>query len=292
MVTHHFWKGCGTAVVTPFLEDGSVDYDSYARLLDRQVEAGVDFICLLATTAEAPTLSLEERKKMFAIAREHCAGLPLMVGCGSNSIPATLENIRQLPGADAYLVIVPFYNKPTQEGMYLYFKEIAQAAPAPVIMYNVPGRTGVNMLASTALRIAREVPNVVGTKEASGDLRQCMAIIEGAPQGFSVLSGDDDMTFDIIRAGGHGVVSVASNVLPVELTRMTHLALEGHLQEAGSLNEALMPLMKGCFLESNPIPVKAALAQLGLCDARMRLPLTEASESTKESLREIMKAWK
>ena len=159
-------------------------------------------------------------------------------------------------------------------------------------MYNVPGRTGVNMLASTALRIAREVPNVVGTKEASGNLQQCMEIIDGAPQGFSVLSGDDDMTFDIIRAGGHGVVSVASNVLPVELTRMTHLALEGHLQEAGSLNEALMPLMKGCFLESNPIPVKAALAQLGLCDARMRLPLTEASESTKESLREILKAWK
>ena len=292
MVTHHFWKGCGTAVVTPFLEDGSVDYDSYARLLDRQVEAGVDFICLLATTAEAPTLSLEERKKMFAIAREHCAGLPLMVGCGSNSIPATLENIRQLPGADAYLVIVPFYNKPTQEGMYLYFKEIAQAAPAPVIMYNVPGRTGVNMLASTALRIAREVPNVVGTKEASGDLQQCMEIIEGAPQGFSVLSGDDDMTFDLIGAGAAGVISVASNVLPSAVSEMVHLALDGHTEEAKSLNERLFPLFKGCFVESNPIPGKEALCQLGLCFNRMRLPLTEANENTKQTISKILAEWK
>ena len=292
MVTHHFWKGCGTAVVTPFLEDGSVDYETYAKLLDRQVEAGVDFLCILATTAETATLSLEERKKMLAISREHCAGLPLLVGCGSNSIAATLENISQLPGADAYLVIVPFYNKPTQAGMYLYFKAIAEAAPAPVIMYNVPGRTGVNMLAQTALRIAREVPIIVGIKEASGMLQQCREIIEGAPEGFSVLSGDDDMTFEIIRAGGHGVVSVASNVLPSELSRMCHLALDGKVEEAASLNEKLTPLMKGCFIESNPIPVKAALAQFGLCSARMRLPLTEAAETTKEKLKEILEIWK
>lgn len=292
MDTHHFWKGCGTAVATPFLEDGSVDYDSYARLLDRQVEAGVDFLCVLATTSETPTLSLEEKRKLFAIAREHCAGLPLLAGCGSNSIPATLENIRQIPQADAYLVAVPFYNKPTQEGMYLYFKAIAQAAPAPVIMYNVPGRTGVNMLASTTLRIAREVPNIVGIKEASGNLQQCREIIEGAPKGFAVLSGDDDMTFDIISAGGHGVISVASNVLPAEVTRMCHLALDGRLEQAAELNARLLPLMKGCFVESNPIPVKAALAELGLCGAGMRLPLTEATSRTKETLKEILKEWK
>ena len=287
-----FLKGCSTALATPFLEDGSVDYDSYASLLDRQVAAGVDFLTVLATTAETPTLSLEEKKKLLAISKEHCGGLPLLVGCGSNSVAATLENIRQLPGADAYLVVVPFYNKPTQEGMYLYFKAIAEAAPAPVIIYNVPGRTGVNMLAQTALRIAREVPNIVGIKEASGMLQQCREIIEGAPEGFSVLSGDDDMTFEIIRAGGHGVVSVASNVLPAAATRMCHLALEGQFAQASALNDKLLPLMKGCFIESNPIPVKAALAQFGLCSARMRLPLTEAAETTKEKLKEILEIWK
>ncbi|MGM9791200.1 MAG: 4-hydroxy-tetrahydrodipicolinate synthase [Candidatus Cryptobacteroides sp.] len=287
-----FLKGCSTALVTPFLEDGSVDYDSYAALLDRQVASGADFLTVLATTAETPTLSLEEKQKLLAISKEHCGGLPLLVGCGSNSVAATLENIRQLPGADAYLVVVPFYNKPTQEGMYLYFKAIAEAAPAPVVIYNVPGRTGANMLASTALRLAREVSGIIGIKEASGKMDQCREIIDGAPQGFSVLSGDDDMTFELIQAGGNGVISVASNALPAEVSRMCHLALEGRFPEASALNDKLLPLMKGCFIESNPIPVKAALAELGLCRASVRLPLTEATEQTKHTIREILKEWK
>ena len=287
-----FLKGCSTALATPFLEDGSVDYDSYAALLDRQVASGVDFLTVLATTAETPTLSQEEKQKLLAISKEHCGGLPLLVGCGSNSVAATLENIRQLPGADAYLVVVPFYNKPTQEGMYLYFKAIAEAAPAPVVIYNVPGRTGANMLASTALRLAREVPGIIGIKEASGKMDQCREIIDGAPQGFSVLSGDDDMTFELIKAGGHGVISVASNALPREVALMCHLALEGRFEEASELNCRLMPLMKGCFIESNPIPVKAALAELGLCGAGVRIPLTEATEQTKQTIRQILKEWK
>ena len=287
-----FLKGCSTALATPFLEDGSVDYDSYASLLDRQVAAGVDFLTVLATTAETPTLSLEEKKKLLAISKEHCGGLPLLVGCGSNSVAATLENIRQIPGADAYLVVVPFYNKPTQEGMYLYFKAIAEAAQAPVVIYNVPGRTGANMLASTALRLAREVPGIIGIKEASGKMDQCREIIDGAPQGFSVLSGDDDMTFELIKAGGDGVISVASNALPREVSLMCHLALEGQFAQASALNDKLLPLMKGCFIESNPIPVKAALAELGLCKAGVRIPLTEATEQTKQTIREILKEWK
>ena len=285
-------KGCSTALVTPFLEDGAVDYDSYAALLDRQVASGVDFLTVLATTAETPTLTLEEKHKLLAISKEHCGGLPLLVGCGSNSVAATLENIRQLPGADAYLVVVPFYNKPTQEGMYLYFKAIAEAAPAPVVIYNVPGRTGANMLASTALRLAREVSGIIGIKEASGKMDQCREIIDGAPLGFSVLSGDDDMTYELIRAGGHGVISVASNALPEEVSRMCHLALEGQFAQASALNDKLLPLMKGCFIESNPIPVKAALAELGLCGASVRLPLTEATEQTKQTIRQILKEWK
>ena len=287
-----FLKGCSTALATPFLEDGSVHYASYASLLDRQVAAGVDFLTVLATTAETPTLSLEEKKKLLAISKEHCGGLPLLVGCGSNSVAATLENIRQLPGADAYLVVVPFYNKPTQEGMYLYFKAIAEAAQAPVVIYNVPGRTGANMLASTALRLAREVPGIIGIKEASGKMDQCREIIDGAPQGFSVLSGDDDMTFELIKAGGDGVISVASNALPREVSLMCHLALEGQFAQASALNDKLLPLMKGCFIESNPIPVKAALAELGLCKAGVRIPLTEATEQTKQTIREILKEWK
>lgn len=285
-------KGCSTALVTPFLEDGAVDYDSYAALLDRQVASGVDFLTVLATTAETPTLSQEEKQKLLAISKEHCGGLPLLVGCGSNSVAATLENIRQLPGADAYLVVVPFYNKPTQEGMYLYFKAIAEAAQAPVVIYNVPGRTGANMLASTALRLAREVPGIIGIKEASGKMDQCREIIDGAPQGFSVLSGDDDMTFELIKAGGDGVISVASNALPREVSLMCHLALEGQFAQASALNDKLLPLMKGCFIESNPIPVKAALAELGLCKAGVRIPLTEATEQTKQTIREILKEWK
>ena len=287
-----FLKGCSTALATPFLEDGSVDYDSYASLLDRQVAAGVDFLTVLATTAETPTLSLEEKKKLLAISKEHCGGLPLLVGCGSNSVAATLENIRQLPGADAYLVVVPFYNKPTQEGLYLYYKALAEHTDKPIVMYNVPGRTGVNMKAETSLRIAREVKGVIGIKEASGDFQQVKQIIDGSEEDFLVLSGDDDMTFELIRAGADGVISVASNVLPKEVGRMCGLALNGEFEEAGLLNEKLMPLFKACFVESNPIPGKEALHQLGLCTNAVRLPLSRANENTCKRIKETLAEWK
>ena len=196
------FSGAGPALVTPFKSDGSVDYDAYVRLVKRQVDGRADFLVALATSAEAPVLSAEEKLKLLALTRENAGGLPIIVGAGSNSIPGTISNMELLKDADAWLIVVPFYNKPTQEGMFLYYKAICEATDKPVIIYNVPGRTGANMLPETALRLAREVPGIAGTKEASGKFDQIKAIIDGAPKGFAVLSGDDDMTYDIIAAGG------------------------------------------------------------------------------------------
>ena len=286
------FRGAGPALVTPFKNDGSVDYEAYVHLVKRQVAGGADFLVALATSAEAPVLSAEEKLKLLALTRENAGGLPIIVGAGSNSIPGTKANMELLKDADAWLIVVPFYNKPTQEGMFLYYKEICSLTDKPVIIYNVPGRTGANMLPETALRLAREVPGIAGTKEASGKFEQIRAIIDGAPEGFSILSGDDDMTFDIIAAGGHGVVSVAQNVLPEPVAEMTHLALERRLDEARKLNERLQPLFKGCFVESNPIPAKAALAQMGFCTKTMRLPLTAATPATESTIKEILSQWK
>ena len=286
------FRGAGPALVTPFKSDGSVDYEAYAALVRRQVEGGADFLIALATSAEAPVLSAEEKLKLLALTRENAAGLPIIVGAGSNSIPGTKANMELLKDADAWLIVVPFYNKPTQEGMFLYYKAICELTDKPVIIYNVPGRTGANMLPETALRLAREVPGIAGTKEASGKFDQIKAIIDGAPEGFSILSGDDDMTYDIIAAGGHGVVSVAQNVLPKPVAEMVHLALDGKMDEAAALNTRLQALFKGCFIESNPIPAKAALSQLGLCSKTMRLPLTDATASTEATIKEILSQWK
>ena len=286
------FKGCATALLTPFNKDGSIDYTAYEHLVRRQVDAGVDFLVPLGTSAETPTLNKEEKSLLFSITRKVAPSTPLLVGCGSNSVDATLENMSLFEDADAFLVVVPFYNKPTQEGMYLYYKTLAEHTKTPIIMYNVPGRTGVNMSAQTALRIAREVKGVIGIKEASSKFDQVKEIIDGAPEGFCVLSGDDDMTFDLIKAGANGVISVASNVLPGKVADMVHLAMEGNFEKAGELNDALMPLFKGCFVESNPIPAKEALCQLGLCSNAIRLPLTPATESTKAIIGDILKKWK
>ncbi len=286
------FKGCATALLTPFNKDGSIDYTAYEHLVRRQVDAGVDFLVPLGTSAETPTLNKEEKSLLFSITKKVAPSTPLLVGCGSNSVDATLENMSHFEDADAFLVVVPFYNKPTQEGMYLYYKTLAEHTKTPIIMYNVPGRTGVNMSAQTALRIAREVKGVIGIKEASGKFDQVKEIIDGAPEGFCVLSGDDDMTFDLIKAGANGVISVASNVLPGKVADMVHLAMEGNFEKAAELNDALMPLFKGCFVESNPIPAKEALCQLGLCSNAIRLPLTPATESTKAIISDILNKWK
>ncbi len=278
-----YLKGCGTALVTPF-KSGAVDYDSYRSCVERQVEVGVDFLVPLATTGETPTLSVEEKLRLLDITRSCAAGLPLLVGCGTNSLQGTLDNMRLLGphGADAYLVVVPYYNKPTQEGQYRYFKAVSEAADKPVVIYNVPGRTGANMTAETAIRLAEDCPNIIGTKEASGNYSQVSEIIRRAPEGFSVLSGDDDMTLAFMATGGQGVVSVASNVAPVEVKALTDAMLQGDLLKARALHHRLSPLFRNCFLESNPIPVKAAMARLGLMSGEVRPPLSDATQMTEE----------
>ncbi len=289
MTPKPLFYGCGTALVTPF-RGGKVDYDAYAALVDRQVAAGVNFLVALATTGETPTLSADEKIRLLQITREHAAGLPVLVGCGTNSVPGTIANMELLApyGADAWLVVVPYYNKPTQEGMYRYFKAIAEAADKPIVLYNVPGRTGANMQAETCLRIAREVPGVIATKEASGKVDQVAAILKDAPEGFSVISGDDDITLEIMEKGAVGVISVASNVDPARVSKMTSLALDGKWEQAREVDKALKPLYKACFVESSPIPAKAALNLMGLCSNEMRLPLVEASQSTVDLMEEII----
>lgn len=286
------FKGCGTALVTPFI-DGEVDYEAYAALIDRQVALGADFLVALATTGETPTLSAEEKVALLRLTHGLAGGKPMLVGCGSNSVPGTLANMKLLEPyhVDGWLVVVPFYNKPTQEGMYQYFKAIAEATDKPVIMYNVPGRTGANMSAQTCLRLAHDAPNIVGIKEASGKLEQVYEILDGAPEGFVVLSGDDDLTLDMMKHGAVGCISVASNIVPDKVKALTDAALAGDFAAAEQINAALKPLYKACFVETSPIPAKAAMNLMGLCTKEMRLPLTEASSSTVELMQELIQAF-
>ena len=288
-------QGCGTALVTPFTADGAVDYEAYARMVDRQVASGVDFLVPLATTGETPTLSAGEKTAIYQVVKEHAQGLPLMPGVGVNSLPDTLANIRLLEplGADALLVVVPYYNKPTQQGQYEYFKAVAAETSLPIIIYNVPGRTGANMLPDTVIRLANDVPNIRGIKEASGNYDQVSEIIRRAPEGFTVLSGDDDMTLAFMATGAHGVISVASNIAPKEVTQMVEAMQRGDLAGARALHHRLFPLFKACFVESNPIPAKAALAQLGVIGGTVRLPLAPASEATQALMQKVMaELWK
>ncbi len=290
-----YFEGCGTALVTPFTEDYKVDYDAYAASVDRQVKAGVHFLVPLATTGETPTLNTEEKKKLLRITREHVGDMPLLAGCGTNSLGGTLANMELLEdcGADAWLVVVPYYNKPTQEGQYRYFKAVAENSTKPIVIYNVPGRTGANMDAGMVIRLAEDCPKIVGIKEASGRYDQVSEIIRRAPEGFSVLSGDDDMTLAFMATGGQGVISVASNVAPAEVSAMCSAMLEGDLKTARGLHHRLFPLFKGCFAESNPVPVKAAMSLLGLMTDRVRLPLSEATEGTKQLMSKIIaELWK
>lgn len=282
------FKGLATALVTPFV-DGEVDWKAFRNLVRRQVEAGVDFLVPLGSTAETPCLTDAEKVKILEIAREESNGLPIVAGAGSNSLTATIQNMRLLDGhgADAYLIVVPFYNKPTQEGLYQYFKAVAEETDRQVILYNVPGRTGTNMKTETTLRLA-EIPNITAVKEASGDLAQIIDIKRQAPEGFTVLSGNDDQTLPLMACGADGVISVASNVAPKQMKALTQAVAASDLKEAIRLNNSLMPLYHACFVESNPIPAKAALSLMGLCSDEMRLPLLPATDRTKALLADVL----
>lgn len=283
------FKGLATALVTPFV-DGEVDWKAFRNLVRRQVEAGVDFLVPLGSTAETPCLTDAEKVKILEIAREESNGLPIVAGAGSNSLAATVQNMRLMDGhgADAYLIVVPFYNKPTQEGLYQYFKAVAEETDRQVILYNVPGRTGTNMKTETTLRLA-EIPNVTAVKEASGDLAQIIDIKRQAPGGFTVLSGNDDQTLPLMACGADGVISVASNVAPEQMKALTRAVAASDLKEAIRLNNSLMPLYHACFVESNPIPVKAALSLMGLCRDEMRLPLLPATGGTRTLLADVLR---
>lgn len=273
-------SGCGTALITPF-KNGEVDYDAFAALVDRQVAAGIDVLVPLGTTGETPCLEDEERIKVLQIAKEHSNGLPIIAGGGTNSLQHTIRSMRQLEphGVDAFLIVVPYYNKPTQEGQYQYFKAVAESTDKPIVLYNVPGRTGANMAAETVLRLA-EIDNIVAVKEASGNKEQIMEILRNAPEGFQVLSGNDDDTLWMMENGGAGIISVASNVAPVQMAEFIKAIREGRMEDAYAWNEKLSPLFNNCFVESNPIPAKAAMAAMGLIANELRLPLVPCQPAT------------
>ena len=281
--------GCGTALITPF-KNGEVDYEAFAATVDRQVEAGIDFLVPLGTTGETPCLEDEERIKVLQIAKEHSKGLPVVVGGGTNSLQHTIRSMKMLEpyGVDAFLIVVPYYNKPTQEGQYQYFKAVAESTDKPIVLYNVPGRTGVNMTAETCLRLA-QIPNVVAVKEASGNREQIEAILAGAPEGFQVLSGNDDDTLWMMQKGGAGIISVASNVAPAILAEFTTAIRNGEMEKAEELNAKLTPLFNNCFVESNPIPAKAAMHAMGLIENELRLPLVPAQQSTYDLMVETIR---
>lgn len=273
---------------TPF-RGGEVDVEALVATTERQVQAEIDFLVPLGTTGETPTLSNEEKLLVFNTVNEHAAGRPVVVGVGTNSVQGTLANMELLKDADAFLVVVPFYNKPPQRGIYAYFKTLAEATDKPIILYNVPGRTGTNCEAETTLALAREVPNIVAVKEASGKLDQVQKIIDGAPAGFSILSGNDDETLSIMKMGGHGVISVASNIAPVEMARFIHAAQNGDWEQAEEQNERMSALFKNLFVEPNPIPGKAAMARLGLMENSLRMPLVPALDTTVTLINQTLK---
>lgn len=278
-------SGCGTALVTPF-RDGEVDYAAFSGMLDRQMAAGMHFLVPLGTTGETPCLEEEERIKILQLTKEKCPDRLVIVGGGTNSLNQTIRSMKLLEpyGPDAFLIVVPYYNKPTQEGIYEYFKAVADASDKPIVMYNVPSRTGVNMTAETALRLA-ETENIVAVKEASGNYAQISEIIRCAPEGFSVLSGNDDETLSLMATGAAGVISVASNIAPALMVRMTEALLSGNIPEARELHHRLTPLFRNCFIESNPVPVKAGLAAMGLLAEEFRLPLVPGTRKTYETMR-------
>ena len=281
--------GCGTALITPF-KNGEVDYEAFAALVDRQVEAGIDFLVPLGTTGETPCLEDEERIKVLQIAKAHSQGRPVVAGGGTNSLQHTIRSMKMLEpyGVDAFLIVVPYYNKPTQEGQYQYFKAVAESTDKPIVLYNVPGRTGTNMTAETCLRLA-QIPNIVAVKEASGNREQIEKILAGAPAGFQVLSGNDDDTLWMMQQGGAGIISVASNVAPKQMADFIGAIREGDMAKAETLNKELTPLFTNCFVESNPIPAKAAMAAMGLIENELRLPLVPSQQKTYDLMVETIK---
>jgi len=285
-------RGCGTALVTPFRKDGSVDEPALRRLVQFQLREGIDFLVPCGTTGETPTLEHGEYIGVIRLVVEEVDGkVPVIAGVGGNSTKKVAELANQVEslGVQGILSVAPYYNKPTQEGLYQHFKTIAEASELPVILYNVPGRTSSNIEPATVGRLS-EIPNIIGIKEASGSIVQQMEVLNAVKPGFRVLSGDDAFTLPLIAAGGVGVISVVSNEAPGPMVRLTHLLLDGKYDEARNLNLQLLPLMQVNFIETNPIPVKAALAMMGLIEEVYRLPMIPMKPENRAKLEKVMAA--
>ncbi|MCF0193950.1 MAG: 4-hydroxy-tetrahydrodipicolinate synthase [Bacteroidaceae bacterium] len=291
MATNKF-KGLGVALITPFKSNGDIDFNALRRLVDYQLHSGVDFMCIMGTTAETPTLSSDEKKELKTRLVEQIGGrVPILMGCGGNNTRAICEDLRggDWRGIDGVLSVCPYYNKPSQEGLYEHFKAISQSSPVPVVLYNVPGRTGVNMDAKTTLRLAREFDNIVAIKEASGNITQMDDIIKNKPEGFDVISGDDGITFPLITLGAVGVISVIGNALPAEFSRMVRLALRGDYNGALHIHHKFAELFKLLFVDGNPAGVKAMLHAMGMIENQLRLPLVPTRLTTMEQISCIIK---
>jgi 4-hydroxy-tetrahydrodipicolinate synthase len=280
------FTGCGTAMVTPFRGDGSLDEATLRKLIARQIEAGIDFLVPCGTTGESPTLTHEEHVRVVEITVELAKGrVPVVAGAGGYNTAEVIAMARELAaiGVDGILSVTPYYNKPTQEGLYQHYRAIAEAVDLPIILYSVQGRTGINIEPGTVARLA-EVKNIVGIKEASGSIAQMAAILNNVPEDFTVLSGDDAITLPLIALGGRGVISVVSNEIPAEMSEMVRLALRGNIWGAREIHRRFHPLMEVNFVESNPGPVKTALAAMGLMEPVWRLPLVAPKRENRERI--------
>ena len=291
-MAHNIFKGLGIALITPFQEDCSVDYKALIRLVEYQLNNGADFFCILATTGETPTLTAEEKQKIKDLIVDLVGGrVPILMGCGGNNTSAVVHALKtdDFTGVDGVLSVCPYYNKPSQEGLYQHFRTIAEATSLPVVLYNVPGRVGVNMTAHTTLRLARDCENIVAIKEASGNFTQIDDIIKNKPENFDVISGDDGITFPLITLGAVGVISVIGNALPKEFSRMVRLALQGDYTPALHIHHKFTELFKLLFVDGNPAGVKAMLNAMGFIENELRLPLVPARITTMGEISAIMK---
>jgi len=286
------WTGCGTALVTPFAADGSVDQAAVKRLARRQIDAGIHFLVPCGTTGESPTLSEDERVRIVELVVAEADGkVPVLAGAGGYDTREVIHLGRRMQraGANGLLSVTPYYNKPTPEGLYQHYRAIAEGVSLPVVVYNVPGRTGVNVDPATLVRLTT-IPGIVAVKEASGNMGQICEVCRSVPEGFIVLSGDDSLTLPVMSVGGRGIISVASNAMPREMVRMVELAESGDFASARNQHHALMPFMTANFVEANPIPIKAAMALLGLIDERYRLPMVPPQASLRDRIAAAMSA--
>lgn len=292
---HNIFRGLGIALITPFTENGAVDYDAMKRIVEYQLSNGADFLCILATTGETPCLTKQEKEDIKKYIIDLVAGrIPILMGCGGNNTSAVVDELQNgdFKGIDGILSVCPYYNKPSQEGLYQHFKAISLATSLPIVLYNVPGRTGINLKAETTVRLARECENIVAIKEASGSLEQVDEILKNKPEGFAVLSGDDSLTYPMIACGADGVISVIGNALPKEFSRMIRLEKNGEFEAAVKIHHKFTDLYSLLFVDGNPAGVKALLHEMGYIKNVLRLPLVPTRVATVQKMSQILKELK